>query len=88
MFSINEVTSQLVVSQSYDLSQRGSYLSAELIGTIYDASSIPVFTRSIEYFVFVNPCQITQFYSDPSDLGYITYTLGQPGFSFGAYSFV
>ena len=81
MFRLERVTNEIVISQSFDLTQRGIYSPVELIATIPDtAHTGSTITTTLSFTINVNPCPITSFMSDPATLGTLTYILGQNGF--------
>ena len=72
------------MQQSFDSNLSGGYLT-RLTGSVLDQNGDAI-SAFIEFTVYVNPCQVNTLTVSPSSLAPITYTIGDPGFSFGDYT--
>lgn len=85
MLTVNDTLEQLEVAQSFDLTQRGTYSSVQLLATLTDPADGSTIQATGVFPVQVFPCQLSSFTASPDDLGTVTYTIGDAGFYFGDY---
>ena len=77
--------SNFELQQTFDLSLRGEYL-INLQASAEGPDGI-VNSAVIKLTLYFNPCRVDYLNVSPSSLAPIKYTLGGPGFDFGAYEF-